>query len=250
MMQVRERLKWLLFPGSNLHARLRYALLPGFLEHARPGETRLVLDAGCGNGMLSYASCRKGNRVLGLSIKEGEVARNRKLFNGLLRVPEDRLSFRAKNLYDVGTLGMSFDEIICSEVLEHISRDAELCRSFWNILKPGGVLHLCCPNADHPDNLHGPLDPNETGGHVRPGYTLETYRALLEPIGFRIVQNVGIGGPIRQAFNRHIIRIEERFGAVPGFLLAWFALLFVWLDPDTPRVPYSIYVRAVKGNVP
>lgn len=248
-MALRERIKWLLFPGSNLHARLRYRTLPRFFRTASDHEPRDVLDAGCGNGMLSYASYRKGNRVLGLSIKDSEVARCRTLFNGCLRIPTDRLTFEVRNLYTLGDLNMQFDEIICSEVLEHLSRDRDVCFSFWNILKPGGTLHLCCPNADHPDNLNGPLDLNETGGHVRPGYTLATYKALLEPIGFRIVQSVGISGPIRQAFNKRIIRIEERFGAVPGFLLSWVALLFVWLDPAAPRVPYSIYVRAVKGDV-
>lgn len=249
-MALRERIKWLLFPGSNLHGRLRYRVLPRFFGPAAAHEDRLVLDAGCGNGMLSYASFRKGNRVLGLSIKNNEVARCRKLFHEHLHAPPDRLAFEVRNLYTLGELNMRFDEIICSEVLEHLSRDRDVCLSFWKILKPGGTLHLCCPNADHPDNLNGPLDPDETGGHVRPGYTLATYKALLEPIGFRIVQTRGIGGPIRQAFNRHIIRIEERFGTIPGFLLSWIGLLFVWLDPPIPRVPYSIYVRAVKGDVP
>ena len=247
-MALRERIKWLLFPGSNLHGRLRYRVLPPFFGTASKDKPRLVLDAGCGNGMLSYASCLKGNRVLGFSIKESEVARCRKLFNGYLGVSQDILSFEVRNLYTLGEMDTRFDEIICSEVLEHISRDADVCRSFWNILKPGGVLHLCCPNADHPDNKLAPLDTNETGGHVRPGYTLATYRALLEPIGFRIEQSVGISGPIRQAFNKRIIRIEERFGAVPGFLVSWFASLFTWLDPSVPRVPYSIYILAVKGN--
>jgi len=248
MMHLRERLKWLLFPGSNLHARLRYAVLPPFFESARPGETRLVLDAGCGNGMLSYASCCKGNRVVGLSIKQDEVERNRKLFNVFLRIPEDRLTFRAKNLYELELLGMRFDEIICSEVLEHIVRDADVCRIFANVLKPDGILHLCCPNADHPDNAGGPLDPGETGGHVRPGYTLASYKTLLDPLGFRITQSAGLGGPIRQAFNRRIIRIEEQFGAAPGFALSLIALPVLWLDPAEPRMPYSIYVRAVKTS--
>ena len=200
--------------------------------------------------MLSYASCRKGNIVLGLSIKDSEVARCRALFNGHLRIPTERLMFEVRNLYTLGELNMQFDEIICSEVLEHLSRDRDVCLSFWKLLKPGGTLHLCCPNSDHPDNLHGPLDPGETGGHVRPGYNLTSYKALLEPLGFRIVESVGISGPIRQAFNRRIIRIEEMFGAVPGFLLSGFAGLFLWLDPAVPRVPYSIYIRAVKGNAP
>src|SRR5688500_15283996 len=95
---MRERIKWALFPGMNLHARLRGQTRPSRFGSPRSGETRDVLDAGCGNGMLAYHSYRRGNRVLGISIKEGEIARNRKLFQEYLGVPEDRLSFRVHNI--------------------------------------------------------------------------------------------------------------------------------------------------------
>src|SRR5205823_4161108 len=108
----------------------------------------------------------RGNRVLGISIKEGEIARNKRLFNEHLRIPEDRLRFLVHNLYEVQSLGMQFDEIICTEVLEHITEDEQICRSFRQILKPNGTLHLCCPNADHPDNQREPIDVAEEGGHV------------------------------------------------------------------------------------
>lgn len=245
-MALRERLKWLLFPGLNLHARLRYQVLPTFFGHADREHDRLVLDAGCGNGMLTYQSWRRGNRVIGVSIKNDEAERCRKLFNRHLAIDEARLSFQVRNLYDIEGLGLLFDEIICSEVLEHIVRDGDVCRSFWRMLKPGGVLHLCCPNADHPDNAASPLDPNESGGHVRPGYTTESYRGLLEPIGFRLLGTVGIGGPIREFFNHRMIALQQAGHyavAATLFLIAWPLL---WLDASTPRVPYSIYVRAVK----
>ena len=247
MSYLREQLKWQLFPGTNLHARLRWRILPGYFGDARPGETRRVLDAGCGNGMLSYRSCMKGNRVLGISIKEAEVARCRTLFNDYLGIGEERLAFRVHNIYDVEALDLQFDEIICTEVLEHIVRDEEVCRSFWKLLKPGGVLHLCSPNAEHPDNVAHERDEHEEGGHVRPGYTLDSFRALLEPIGFRIEATAGLGGPIRQFFNRRIIRLQESAGQAAGFALFFVALLFLWLDPAKPRLPYSIYVRAVKA---
>jgi SAM-dependent methyltransferase len=242
----KERLKWILFPGMNLHARQRRHVLPPFFGHDQPGDDRIILDAGCGNGMLSYAAYLKGNRVVGVSIKDKEVEGCRRLFNKYLRVPEDRLSFRIHNLYDVKSLGLQFNEIICSEVLEHIDDDARVCQLFSDVLKPGGVLHLCCPNAAHPDNMAHHLDEEEAGGHVRPGYTIEAYRALLEPLGFRINASSGLGGPIRQFFNRNIIRLQtagRRATAVAVFLAA---LPWLWLDPRKPAMPYSIYVCAVK----
>lgn len=244
--RFRDRIKWLLFPGINLHARLRYRLLPKFIPVPDRDVEAVLLDAGCGNGMLTYQAYRRGYRALGVSIKSGEVERNQRLFNQYLGIPEERLKFRLHNLYELPGLKIQFDQIICSEVLEHIKRDREMCQIFWDVLKPGGTLHLCCPNADHPDNQKAPLDLEEKGGHVRPGYTAETYRTLLEPIGFELSEVIGLGGPVRQTLNKMLMAMENIVGlpaAVAFFLMTSPLLVF---DPAAPRVPYSVYVRAKK----
>jgi SAM-dependent methyltransferase len=245
-MMIREALKWAVFPGMNLNARQRYRRLPQYFGAAAGGQERWVLDAGCGNGMLSYQSYLKGNRVIGVSIKEGEVARNRRLFNEYLRVPSDRLEFRVLNLREVEALGRQFDEIICSEVLEHIVDDRGVCEKFHKVLRPGGTLHLCCPNADHPLNRNGPLDADEKGGHVRPGYTLATFRSLLEPLGFSIEQHAGLGGPVRQFFNQRIIKGEAKLGRFVAAALFALSLPFLLLDRGNAATPYSIYILARK----
>jgi SAM-dependent methyltransferase len=248
---LRQRAKWLLFPGLNLHARLRGRRLAAELGRAAPDDgDRVVLDAGCGNGMLAYESFRRGNQVLGISIKDREIRNNRALFHDCLGVPPARLRFERRNIYELAGSDERFDEIICTEVLEHIERDADVCRVFWQVLKAGGVLHLCCPNADHPDNREHPLDSRESGGHVRPGYTLQSYRELLEPVGFRIEKHVGVGGPVRQRCNKLLLRLQERGRLGSGAALVLFVacLPLVWVDQDEPAVPYSLYVRAVKAH--
>ena len=242
---LRERLKWLLFPGLNLNARLRFRELPKHFGRPKPGETRDVLDAGCGNGMLSYQAWKLGNRVLGVSIKD-EVIRDKKLFNEFHGIPEKELEFRDHNLYDIDSIGRQFDEIICCEVMEHIKGDTQVCQSFFNILKPGGVLHICCPNPVHPINANYPLDPNETGGHVRPGYTYEGFKQLLEPIGFQVSEPTGLGGPIRQHCNTQITNIQIFGGLKLGIPLFFLLSPLAWLDGSNPKVPFSIYVRARK----
>ncbi len=243
---LRDRIKWKLFPGLNLHARLRFRTLPEYFRGPSNGVERWVLDAGCGNGMLSYQSCLKGNRVIGVSLKEGEVSRNKRLFNGQLGIPEDRLQFRVHNLYDVEALGRKFDEIICTEVLEHIEHDQDVCRKFFNVLKPGGVLHLCCPNAAHRDHQTHDLDRSESGGHVRAGYTWETYKSLLEPIGFEVSEPIGLGGPVRQFCNKRITNAQY-IGKLPLGLVTFAALApFAMFDTSKPQVPYSLYVIAKK----
>lgn len=243
-MNMRILIRWLLFPGPNLHARLRYALLPRHFGRPAQNESTLVLDAGCGNGMLAYKSCKLGNNVIAVGIKDAEIAKCHGLFNEFLGIREQQLSFKKMNLYDIETLDRKFDEIICSEVLEHIVRDEAVGRSFRNMLKPGGILHLCCPNAEHPDNARKELDLTESGGHVRPGYTLSSCRALLEPLGFRIDSCIGLGGPIRQLFNRNLMRIFPR-SKIIGTGLFLLSLPFLLLDSRQPRAPYSLYVKAV-----
>jgi hypothetical protein len=108
-------------------------------------------------------------------------------------------------------------------------------------------VHITTPNADHPYNRTFPLDLAEHGGHVRPGYTEASYRALLEPIGFRVEEVSGLGGPIRQAFNARIKAVQARFGAAAGLPLFVAALPWLPLDPEAPRVPFSLYARARKA---
>jgi SAM-dependent methyltransferase len=243
---LRDVLKWWLFPGINLHARQRYRILPQYFQAPHNGRPGVVLDAGCGNGMLSFQSYLLGNCVTGISIKEGEVSRNQRLFNDYLGIPRERLRFQVHNLYELGELGLEFNEIICSETLEHIDRDDDVCRSFFEALKPGGVLHLCCPNAEHPDNQAHHLDESESGGHVRAGYTWESYQSLLEPIGFEVSDPVGLGGSLRQACNKRITQAQH-FGRLPLGLMTFLTLApIAAFDGKTPSVPYSLYVRARK----
>lgn len=244
---LRERLRWLLYPGVNLHARLRYRRVPAWLGTVAQGRERRILDAGCGNGMLSYQAYLKGNRVTGISIKSHEVRSCRRQFNEILGIPVNDMTFSLVNLYEVDGEPDTFDEIICTEVLEHIRRDDEVCRTFWRLLKAGGVLHMTAPNADHPDNRSSMLDRVEAGGHVREGYTLATCKALLEPIGFRVEAASGIGGPVRQAFNRRIKEAQQRRGPSAGLPLFFLSLPLLPLDRLRPgAVPYSLYVRARK----
>lgn len=247
MIGFRDAVKWCMFPGINLHARLRYRILPRYFRRPEPGRSSWVLDAGCGNGMLSYKSYVLGNHTIGISIKEAEVERNRRLFNRGLGIPEERLCFRVHNVYDIDSLAIIFDQIICSEVLEHIRDDKAVCSAFWRNLRPGGILHLCCPNADHPDNRKHVLDVKEQGGHVRPGYTETSFRELLEPLGFKINLLIGIGGPIRQACNKMIRAVETECGLPMAIACFGLVSFLTVIDPVSPRrVPYSLYVQAVK----
>ncbi len=235
--------KWLLFPGLDLGTRCRYRFLPRFF---RPGPID-TLDAGCGNGALAYAAYKLGNRVLGVTNDASQVHKARTLFEAV-RTDPNRLSFEVCDLYDLPKIGRRFHQIICSETLEHIARDHIIIRHFHDLLYPEGVVHLCSPFALHPAHHLGRTDGPEDGGHVRDGYTFESYRMLLQPAGFEIVNTVGLATPLLVQLDNAIRLLRNKAGdvvALPLFLLTWPVQLLDYIDPD---LPFSLYVRAVKRS--
>ena len=238
---LRNAARDLLYPGLDLHTRNRASLRRFWRTGARD-----LLDAGSGNGYFSWLAYRSGARVVALNLEPTQVEQARDYLIGHRRADPRRLRFETANLYALSREQRRFDEIICYEVLEHLDHDDEVVAQFYRILRPGGVLHVCCPNARHPRHLAEVLDPHEAGGHVRPGYTAERYRALLEPAGFAIRDMVGIG-PVGLYYADSLLRaVRNRLGDVFALPLLPLALPFVWTASFDPPTPFSLYVRAEK----
>ena len=235
-------LKLILFPGLDLHTRSRYRFLPHFFRHGLID----TLDAGCGNGALSYAAYKLGNRVLGASISPEDI-RRAQIFFEHRGVDSARLKFKTLNLYDLPKLSRKFDQIICSETLEHIKDDCAIIKIFYDIMRPGGILHLCAPFALHPDHCLARRDNPEDGGHVRDGYTMASYKELLKQSGFKIMASAGLGPPLLVNIDKFIRLIRNRLGdiaALPFFMATYPLQLLDHLDP---ALPYSLYIQAVKS---
>lgn len=238
---MRSWLRKLLYPGLDLHTRNRASLV----RYWKSGP-RDVLDAGSGNGYFAWLAYRSGARVVAMNFEQEQVDKAREFLLGYRRADSERLRFEQRNLYDLKDETRTFDEIVCFEVLEHLRRDNDIVRAFHRILRPGGVLHLCCPNRMHPRHQAEVLDVDETGGHVRPGYTFEDYRALLEPAGFVIEREVGIGSRPLYLADEALRMVRNRLGDAVALPLLPLALPFVWLASLNPPVPFSLYVTASK----
>lgn len=242
---IRARLAWtmrdLIYPGLDLHTRNRATLCRFWGTGPRD-----VLDAGSGNGYFAWLAYKSGARVVALNMDADQVRKAESFLVEHRGADPARLRFEARNLYDLGSETRTFDEIICYETLEHIRRDQDVCRSFFRLLRPGGVLHACCPYRLHPRHQAEVLDEHETGGHVRPGYTAEDYKQMLEPIGFRVEQIVGLGTPAVYHADRVLRAIRGRLGDFPALPIFPMLLpLAKWARLD-PEVPFSLYCRARK----
>lgn len=76
-----------------------------------------------------------------------------------------------------------FDAAFVIAVFEHIPDDAAAARNLYRALKPGGRLIVYVPDtAEH----IAAWRRGEYPDHVRPGYTPEGMRALLEQAGFKV----------------------------------------------------------------
>ena len=230
-----------LFPGLDLHTRCRYRFLSRCLL-AGDVET---LDAGSGNGALTYAAYARGSRVLGVSMLEREVDDTRAFFDAM-KIPRERVELRCMNIYELRGLNRRFDQIICSETLEHIAQDGEVVQMFADMLNPGGRLLLCAPYARHPEHNLGRVNEPEEGGHVRDGYTIDSYLALLRPAGLRVTQVLGLGAPLLCEIDRVLRKVRMGMGDAVAMPLFLATLPLAQLDHPNPRVPFSLAAVAEK----
>lgn len=90
------------------------------------------------------------------------------------------------------------------------------------------------------------LDLTETGGHVRAGYTIDDYHRLLEPIGFKLDEFVGVGSESVYFADKVLRTIRNRIGGLAALPLLPLGLLTLKLARLNPRVPFSVYVKATK----
>lgn len=156
-----------------------------------PGD--LVLDMGAGAGRHSFECFRRGAALVALDYGFEELPPVRQMLGAMLaegEAPEDNLGTCVNG--DALRLPFpddTFDRIICSEVLEHISDDTSAMTELHRVLRPGGMLAATVP-AWLPEKIcwalsaeyHAPLSP---GGHVRI-YTEEQLRTRLDDAQFEV----------------------------------------------------------------
>jgi 2-polyprenyl-6-hydroxyphenyl methylase / 3-demethylubiquinone-9 3-methyltransferase len=130
-------------PEKPLHAlnplRLEY------VDRAAPLAARLVLDVGCGGGILAEAMAQRGARVLGIDLSEAllEVA--------TLHAAEAGVGIEYRNVAAEDLAAerpASFDLITCMEMLEHVPDPAASLRALATLVRPGGDVIVSTLNRN------------------------------------------------------------------------------------------------------
>ena len=141
-----------------------------FVGKSRRTPVLSILDYGCGTGdHVTYPLASLGHRV--------EDARHR------FSLPN--LSFRAADIDQLVREGLSFDLVICSEVLEHLHQPLPFLLQIRRLVEPNGGLIVTTPNG------YGAFE------------WLSWLERIVEPLGLNIVMR-----KVGRAFKRH--KVKER----------------------------------------
>jgi len=106
----------------------------------KPNANREILVAGCGTSQAAIHALREPDaRVTTIDISETSLRHTRDLQRkyGLRNLDLHRLAIE-----EVGELGRTFDQIVCTGVLHHLPDPDVGLRSLCNVLAPNGALHL------------------------------------------------------------------------------------------------------------
>lgn len=235
------------WPATVLHGDPQvYARWTWCRRRLQPGPIK-VLDAGCGSGAFTMAAARRGNDALGLSFDErnNAIAAERARTLGLTNVRFETADLR--RLDSLAPALGTFDEVLCTEVIEHIMDDRKLVRDLAALLKPGGRLLLTTPNKDYRPLVGDVHSTVEDGGHVRWGYSHGEIRALLDGAGIDVVEESWNSGIISQQLTnltRLLSRVDPRFAWAAVFPLRVLTLID---EPLTKLLSYPYFSIAVVG---
>ena len=137
----------------------------------------LLLDMGCGAGRHAFESFRRGARVVAFDYSAAELKDVGGLFAAMREAGEAGTAPRSMGATANGdALALpfaddTFDHVIASEVLEHVTDEAQALREIFRVLKPGGRLAATVPSW-LPEQICWALSPEYhapfvEGGHVR-----------------------------------------------------------------------------------
>lgn len=132
------------------------------------------LDIGSDNGVISLLLRQQGGSWASADLEDRTV----RSIRDLVQTDVHQIDGRRTPFADD-----EFDRVVIVDFLEHIPDDGTFVRELYRILKPGGLLVINVPHVKHSLLRRfrfaiGQTD--EKHGHLRPGYTVESLRRLLD----------------------------------------------------------------------
>lgn len=193
LLQARDALKWIEQSGSSVGSKTR------------------ALDLGCGHGVFGRELVRKGCQTV-FADEENF------LFPEISEAP-----FRKVNIDvdDITALGQ-YDLVICSNVLEHLSKPDQFLASAHTLLTPSGKLYLSWTNWYSPWGGHEFSPFHYLGarrGHLIYDKIIGRPRKHTPFVDLFPTMIGGVMKSIRQNPNLRILRVAPRYYTEFSFLM-------------------------------
>jgi len=152
-------------------------------------ENDLVLDAGCGFGRHSLEFLSRGASVLAVDLDLESLRRTRFALHEFKKTASKANDFlvHSADALNLPFKDETFDKIICSEVMEHVSDDQKSTDELYRVLKKGGRIAITVPTL-FSEQIYDFLTHeyfSSPGGHVRK-YKPKNLIKILEKSGFKI----------------------------------------------------------------
>ncbi len=151
----------------------------------------VALDAGCGEGRHSFEFIRRGAKVLCMDMDMPSLLKARYTLaymkDNRQAHDEGRFLPHIGDALNLPFRDGTFDRIICSEVMEHVSDDRRACRELTRVLKKGGSIAITVPTYPS-EALNDALTYeyySSPGGHIR-RYVPRELAAIMAECGLEV----------------------------------------------------------------
>jgi sterol 24-C-methyltransferase len=192
-----------------------------------------VLDAGCGQGIVStYLAKKFHSKIMGITIVPFEVtAANKKAVQ--LQV-QDKLEYKLLDYMDTKFPNNTFDAIYTTETLSHAPDIHKVLQEFYRILKPGGRLALfeytMAPDARFTPHEKAILDLVIDGSAMMGlrNFRHDNFTTIIANSGFTNVTEQNISQNVRPSFYR----LHQK-ALIPYLLIKFFHLQHFFINTTT-----------------
>ncbi len=102
------------------------------------------LDLGCNTGFAVEAARKLGFEATGYDLSEEAIK--------LARETYGNCTFNYGTAIDVASKGVSYDAVLCAEMVEHLTELSTFAKALSSLVKPSGILYLTTPDAGRYSN--------------------------------------------------------------------------------------------------
>ena len=148
-----------------------------------------------------------------------------------------KVNFKCASILDLPFEGDKFDNVICSEVLEHVEDDQKAIHELSKVLKKKGRLIMTVPSKDSIWERN-----RDSFGHVRTGYSVNEIERLVMATDMEIVKVISamtFFGKVAWKINRGLFfsKILVSISFMPLYYLSLFDNLL-----NIKKIPVSYIV--------